>query len=348
MNNASSVIKVTDLGINYDDQQVVDGVSFHLQKGQLACLLGPSGCGKTSILRSIAGFVPLNSGSIEINGTLVSSKNTFLAPEKRNIGMVFQDYALFPHLSVAKNVGFGIKAGAKHLRVKEIMELVGLAHLAERYPHELSGGQQQRIALARALVPKPDVVLLDEPFSNLDVDLRESLSQQIKDIFNQTQTTAIFVTHSHQEAFSLADQIGVLENGKMQQWDTPYNIYHEPSNSFVAKFIGQGTFLPATMTAPDTFESPLGVIKGDRAYPWQKGAKVQLLIRPDDVIFDEASDKKARIIKRVFQGPDILYHIKIQEDLVVPTIVPSHHEMMEGELFPYQIDAMHLVAFLDQ
>jgi iron(III) transport system ATP-binding protein len=230
----------------YGVRQIISDLSFQLARGDIGCLLGPSGCGKTTALRCIAGFEPVQSGEIRIAGDVVSRPGTLLAAEKRRIGMVFQDYALFAHLTVAGNVGFGLTdrhQPAGKARVDELLALVGLAAHAQKYPHQLSGGQQQRVALARALAPRPRLILMDEPFSNLDVELRERLSIEVRDILKREATTALIVTHDQNEAFSLADWVGVMHQGCIQQWDTPYNLYHQPANRFVADFVGQGAML---------------------------------------------------------------------------------------------------------
>lgn len=219
---------------------VAQDVSFQLGQGEIGCLLGESGCGKTTILRSIAGFEPLQKGTILLNGEVISSPTQVLPPEQRQVGMMFQDYALFPHLKVGENIGFGLRKlprQQRQVRIDEMLQLVGLKAYEDRYPHELSGGQQQRVALARALAPEPQLLLLDEPFSNLDVDTRERLAFELRDILKQTGHTALLVTHNHDEAFALADQIGVMARGKLQQWASPAILYDHPVNSYVSDIL---------------------------------------------------------------------------------------------------------------
>lgn len=219
---------------------VVDQLSLQLEQGHIGCLLGASGCGKTTVLRAIAGFEPLRHGRIELNNHVLSTPEGSVAPEKRQVGMMFQDYALFPHLTVENNIGFGLRKQTKAeraQRIEEMLSLVGLQSLAQRYPHELSGGQQQRVALARALAPKPSLLLLDEPFSNLDVDTRERLAFEVREILQKTGLTAILVTHNQAEAFAIADRIGVMKDGNIVQWDTAYGLHHNPVNNFVSDFI---------------------------------------------------------------------------------------------------------------
>ena len=211
-----------------------------MQRGHIGCLLGASGCGKTTILRAIAGFEPLREGSILLSDKVLSTPQLSVEPQDRHVGMMFQDYALFPHLNVAQNVAFGLRrmeAGQRQARVNELLELVDLKEAQHRFPHELSGGQQQRVALARALAPEPELLLLDEPFSNLDVDTRERLAFELRDILKKTGHTALLVTHNQAEAFAIADRIGIMDHGHIIQWDTPYALHHAPASDFVADFI---------------------------------------------------------------------------------------------------------------
>ena len=250
------LLNLHNVSCGFGGQAVVQDLDLHLNAGDIACLLGPSGCGKTTSLRAIAGFEPLLAGEISLAGEVISRPGFTLPPEQRRIGMVFQDYALFPHLSVAQNVAFGIRQHPQSRRITaELLELVNLSELGKRYPHELSGGQQQRVALARALAPEPRMLLLDEPFSNLDGELRRRLSKEVRDILKARGTSAILVTHDQEEAFAVSDHVGVFQNGRLQQWDTPYNLYHEPLTPFVASFIGQGYFIRGQLMTPDTVQT---------------------------------------------------------------------------------------------
>ncbi|OZI35735.1 ABC transporter [Bordetella genomosp. 1] len=247
---ASDLLEISHIALGYDTpaglKAVVRDLSLGLPAGHIGCLLGESGCGKTTVLRSIAGFEPVRAGHIALGGRVLSSATEQVAPERRNVGMMFQDYALFPHLTVSENVAFGLRKmerAARTARVTEMLELVGLAHVAASYPHEISGGQQQRVALARALAPSPELLLLDEPFSNLDVDTRERLAFEVRDILKTTGHTAILVTHNQAEAFAIADRIGIMANGEIAQWDTPYNLRHTPASDFVRDFIRRETLV---------------------------------------------------------------------------------------------------------
>ncbi|MDG2091230.1 MAG: ABC transporter ATP-binding protein [Gammaproteobacteria bacterium] len=241
MNN---LLNVKQISCRYDDKVIVPDLSFSVKPGQIASLLGPSGCGKTTALRAIAGFEPIYGGEIELAGNVLSTPTNTLVPEKRKVGMVFQDYALFPHLNVNDNIAFGIQDKDKAERankIAELLQMIKLQDYANYYPHQLSGGQQQRVALARALAPSPLILLLDEPFSNLDTELRRSLSLEVRDILKQNNITAILVTHDQTEAFTVADEIGVLNGGELQQWGEPQTLRQQPTNDFVANFIGAST-----------------------------------------------------------------------------------------------------------
>src|SRR5574343_224483 len=297
--DAMSKLELKSVIQRYGRQTIVNGVDFRLEQGSIACLLGPSGCGKTTLLRCIAGFEEISDGEIRLHGEVVSRAGLSTPPEKRRIGMVFQDYALFPDLTVEQNVAVGLgrkPANDAHLRVRQLLATVGLHGQGEKYPHELSGGQQQRVALARALAPRPELILLDAPFSNLDVGLRERLSVEGRDILKREGCTAIMVTHDQNEAFAMADFVGVMQGGVIQQWDSPYNLYHRPANRFVADFVGQGVLLPGTVAGGHHVDIELGRLYSDIPIECSQtctecdhGCAVDVLLRPDDVVHDDAS-----------------------------------------------------------
>ncbi|WP_439884636.1 ABC transporter ATP-binding protein [Pseudomonas syringae] len=340
------LLNLRNLACGYDNQRVVQDLNLHLNAGDIGCLLGSSGCGKTTTLRAIAGFEPIHAGEITLAGEVISRPGWTLAPEKRRIGMVFQDYALFPHLSVAENIAFGIRKHPRREQVTtELLELVNLAGLGRRYPHELSGGQQQRVALARALAPEPQLLLLDEPFSNLDGELRRRLSHEVRDILKARGTSAILVTHDQEEAFAVSDHIGVFKEGRLEQWDTPYNLYHEPQTPFVASFIGQGYFIRGQMIDHESVQTELGVLRGNRAYPGVSGSAVDVLLRPDDIVHAPQSALKARVIGRTFQGASTLYRLQLPTGSQLEAIFPSHADHLTGEQVGIQVAADHLVLF---
>ena len=342
------MLRVEAIQCQYNKQPVLDQLSFHVNEGEIACLLGPSGCGKTTALRAIAGFQPLTRGKILLGDTLLSSPQHSIEPEQRQLGMVFQDYALFPHLSVRDNIAFGIHQLASSKQktiINELLELTQLKQVAKRYPHELSGGQQQRVALARALAPNPKLLLLDEPFSNLDVDLRRHLNLEVRDILKQFGTSAILVTHDQEEAFAFADHIGLLNAGRMEQWDTAFNLYHEPRSRFVANFIGQGCFLPGMTTSQNTVKTELGMISGNRAYQWQPDSPVDVLLRPDDITLDGQQGINAQIVKKIFSGSATLYTLQLPTGSRVESLLPSHIDYAIGDKLNIKAEVEHLIAF---
>ncbi|WP_306604199.1 ABC transporter ATP-binding protein [Azonexus sp.] len=339
----------------YGKTTIVDGVNFRLEAGQIACLLGPSGCGKTTLLRCIAGFEDIADGEIRLHGEVVSRSGARIAPEKRRIGMVFQDYALFPHLTIEQNVAFGLNHISQEeagLRVRQLLATVGLSGQGSKYPHELSGGQQQRVALARALAPRPALILLDEPFSNLDVGLRERLSVEVREILKREGSTAIMVTHDQNEAFAMADEIGIMHNGRIQQWDSPYNLYHRPANRFVADFIGQGVLVAGVVGEGNSVRMELGTLISDTPVECHEscahcedGCTVDILLRPDDIVHDDASLVQAEVLHKAFRGADILYTLRLASGNEVLSLVPSHHNHALGEKIGIRLDADHVIAF---
>ncbi|MFN5724289.1 MAG: ABC transporter ATP-binding protein [Betaproteobacteria bacterium] len=349
-------LKVEHVSLHYPGatRAAADRVTLSLTTGQIGVLIGPSGCGKTSLLRAIAGLERPSEGTIWITDRLLSGPGLHIAPEDRQIGMVFQDYALFPHLSVADNIAFGIKhlsAAARQARGAELLDVVGLAHAAQRAPHQLSGGQQQRIALARALAPRPQLLLLDEPFSSLDVDLRERLAHDLRTILKQTGTTALFVTHDQQEAFALGDVIGVMHQGRLEQWDSPYELYHRPATRFVAEFIGHAVFTPAQIVMcahGPCVHTPLGEIDNPNECPppgVYPDGQCDVLLRADDIIHDDDSPVKGRIERKAFRGSEFLYTLRLPTGEQVMTHVPSHHDHHLGEWIGIRLQMDHVVTF---
>jgi iron(III) transport system ATP-binding protein len=354
--NRAPLLSIEGLTVRYGPgAPVIDALSLDLAEGDIGCVVGSSGCGKTTLLRAIAGFVPADSGSISIDHTCVSGPRVSVATEKRGVGLVFQDYALFPHLRVLDNVAFGLRKlhdAARRQRAVEMLELVGLAAHAARYPHELSGGQQQRVALARALAPSPRLLLMDEPFSNLDVEMRERLGAEVRRILKASGTTAVLVTHDQQEAFAIADRIGVMHRGRLEQWDRPYELYHRPATRYVADFIGEGVFLPATVLDPQRVAIELGELRGDIPLPCHqgcgtcgRGCHVDVLLRPDDVVHDDSSALTAEVVRKVFRGGDFVYTLRLDSGREVLALVPSHHDHDIGERIGIRLDADHVITF---
>ena len=344
----SPLLELRQVSQAYDARPVLENLSLSLNTGLIGCLLGPSGCGKTTVLRCIAGFEPLTHGEVVLHGEVMSRPGLTVPAERRRIGMVFQDYALFPHLTVERNIAFGLRGvseAARAARVAELLETIGLQPVATRYPQELSGGQQQRVALARALAPRPELLLLDEPFSNLDVEMRERLSLEVRDILKQQKATAILVTHDQHEAFNIADEIGLMANGRIEQWDTPYRLYHEPATRFVADFIGQGVLLPGTVLDGQTVRVELGVLRGRFMSELPRGSAVDVLLRPDDILHDDASPMQARVLHKAFRGAEFLYTLQLPGGGRVLSLVPSHHNHAVGETIGIRLEIDHVVAF---
>jgi len=349
-------LEVLQLSVTYAGQakSAVRHVSFGLRAGDIGVLIGPSGCGKTTLLRAVAGLEPASGGEIRLSGKVVSQAGLSLAPESRHVGMVFQDYALFPHLSVGRNVAFGINhlpRAERQRRVAEVLELVGLQGQESRFPHELSGGQQQRVALARALAPKPSLLLLDEPFSNLDVDLRERLAHEVRGILKAAHTTALFVTHDQLEAFAVGDTIGVMNQGELHQWDNAYTLYHRPASRFVAEFIGHGVFTPAVIrdvAGEMVVQTPLGNLTDVAECPlpsaFPNGA-CDVLLRADDIVHDDNAPVKAQIMRKAFRGAEFLYTLRLATGDTVMALVPSHHDHSLGEWIGIRAEVDHVVTF---
>ncbi len=342
------ILEISDLECRYHELVAVHDLSLRIRENTIACLLGPSGCGKTTVLKAIAGFMGIHGGEIRLRDKVVSRPGLHVPPNKRRVGMVFQDYALFPHMSVGDNVAFGLRGMSradKRAISRRILRLVGLEGFEPRYPHELSGGQQQRVALARALAPEPDCILLDEPLSSLDVDLRERLGIEVREILKAQGISALMVTHDQHEAFAMGDRIGVMHEGRILQWDTPYNLYHEPDDRFVADFIGQGRLLAGRLSDKHTVETDAGLIRGNRAFVWPIGTEVDVLLRPDDVVPDPDSALRGTITRKAFKGAEILYRVRLGNGCELLTLFPSHLNHEVGEQVGLRIEAEHVVAF---
>ncbi|MBD3620383.1 MAG: ABC transporter ATP-binding protein [Chromatiales bacterium] len=344
----STLLELDKVSIAYGRRHVVHEVSFQLEEGMIGCLLGPSGCGKTTLLRAIAGFEPVASGWIYLASEVVSRAGYALPPEKRQVGMVFQDFALFPHLTVEENIAFGIRqqsVGERKDRVTQLLQLVGLPAYGKAYPHQLSGGQQQRIALARALAPRPKLLLMDEPFSSMDVELREGLAREVRAILKQEGISGLLVTHDQFEAFAMADEIGVINAGELQQWANGYQLYHQPANRFVADFIGQGVLLPGTVLNPHQVETELGIIEGEVPAFCGKGCQVDILVRPDDIVHDDNADLPAEVLDKAFRGAQFLYTLRLQSGVKVLSLAHSHYDYEVGARMKIRLDIDHLVMF---
>lgn len=341
-------IELAGLSLTYPNAvgPALSNVSLDVTEGATLSVLGPSGCGKTTVLRAIAGFEHPQAGEIRIAGRLVCNGTQCVPPEERGVGMVFQDYALFPHLTVAQNIAFGLRRLAPQAAadtVAHTLDLVGLTGLAERYPHELSGGQQQRVAIARALAPKPVVLLLDEPFSNLDPDMRGQMREDVQEILQRTGITAVLVTHDHDEAFAMADRVAVLNHGRLEQLDSPEAIYHQPATPFVANFVGQADFLPGRVDN-GKIHTEVGVFENGLGHP--SGTAVDLMIRPDDVHIMPASQGTAQIVGRQFRGSENLYRVLLPSGQHLHSSEASTMVYPIGASVALTIVATHIVTFV--
>ena len=340
-------LEVRGASVGFGGVPVLAGVDVALGAGEIGALLGPSGAGKTTLLRAIAGFEPLLAGEVRLGGRVLAGPGLRLPPEQRGIGMVFQDFALLPHLDALANVRFGLHRlprAEADARAREMLALVGLSEAADRAPHQLSGGQQQRVALARALAPRPALVLLDEPFSSLDPELRERLALDVRAVLKAAGVGALMVTHSRAEAFSLADRIGVVADGRLLQWASAYELYHRPASRQVAETCGEGAFLRATHLGEGRLDTPVGPLHAPRLQA-PAGAALDLLLRPDDVVHDDAAPLQAEIVQRRFRGAEFLYALKLDSGDVVLAQVPSHHDHAVGQRIGVRFDLEHVVAF---
>jgi iron(III) transport system ATP-binding protein len=347
MADRAPLLAVEGLACRIGGATVVERADFALQAGELAALLGPSGCGKTTTLRAIAGFHPPAGGRIVLRGATVAGDGVDVPPERRGVGFVFQELALFPHLDVAANVGFGLHGLAREDRAARVAELLArleLDTLARRRPHQLSGGQQQRVAVARALAPRPDLVLLDEPFSSLDARLRVRLRDEVRAVLKSLGVAALLVTHDQDEAFAFADRVGVMHAGRIEQWDAPYALYHRPATPFVAGFVGGGRLLHGQVRADGAIETALGVLRATGVPP-APGTSVRVLVRPDDLRPDPEGALRATVLDAAFRGAETLYRLRLADGSEVEALFPSHHAHAVGGELGLATDLEHVVAF---
>ena len=350
----SNFLEIDNATFAASKKNKVNNVSLTIKKeGEIVCFLGPSGIGKTTILRTIAGLQNLQSGKIKLKGQVISSKDYNLEPEKRNIALCFQDNSLFPHYNVLDNINIGVKRNKSSKFPYSDNDLINILHLEsikEKYPHEISAGEAQRVSLARSLMSKPDLLLLDEPFSNIDQSLKDELQKRIKELLKELNITTIAVTHDSYEAFYLADRCGIILKESLKQFDIPYNIYHYPNSIDVVKFLNRGILIDAEVTGSDTLKnSELGTIKGKFVKKQLVGSSVKLLIQPEDLEHDDRSKLILEVVDRKFRGTNFIYTLKTKKNQLIPVFVHSHHEHQHkvkdkfGIKTPIYVD--HLVCF---
>jgi iron(III) transport system ATP-binding protein len=344
----TNTLELKNVSIAIEERPIVHSLSFSLEQGEIACLLGPSGCGKTTLLRAIAGFEQPSAGEVWLESRLVSDEHRMVPVEDRKVGMVFQDYALFPHLNVQDNIAFGLQhlsSEERNSRVEEMAELLEVSKFLRDFPHRLSGGQQQRVALARAIATRPNILLLDEPFASLDIELREQIAKEMRSVLKRNGVTAILVSHNQMEAFAMADTIGVMRDGALLQWDNAFTLYHRPICTYVADFVGDGVLLPGKVINSTNVETELGIINGSQSHGFAFGDEVSVLIRPDDIIHDDSSEMQAKVMDKAFRGAEFLYTLALESGARVLTLVPSHHNHALDESIGIRLEIDHLVVF---
>ena len=352
---SKNFLEINNVSFKAGGKTKVKNVSYNIEnKGDIICLLGPSGVGKTTILRTIAGLEKVKSGSIKLKDKVLSSSKNHVEPENRNVSLSFQENSLFPHYTVEKNINLGVEAkklnGKKKINPKQIIKLLNIEKILGKYPHQISAGEAQRAALARALVTQPDLLLLDEPLSNVDQSFKEEIQVQLKKLLNDLKITTIVVTHDSYEAFYLGSKCGVILNDQLKQYDDPYNVYHFPNSIEVVNFLNRGILIPAKVTGENSLENDdLGTIKGNFIKHYPKGSNVKLLLQPEDLEHDDKSNLKLEVVDRKFRGTNFIYTLRTTTDHLIPVLVHSHHihQHQVDEKFgikrPIYID--HIVCF---
>ena len=347
--------EVKNVDFIIDGKTKVKNMSFSIEKeGDIVCLLGPSGIGKTTILRAIAGLQKIKNGHIKLKGKVLSSDEINIEPENRNISLAFQENSLFPHYTVEKNILLGEEKNAdnkdKQITFKEIVDILDISQILNQYPHQISAGEAQRASLARSLLSKPDLLLLDEPLSNVDQSHKEDIQEKLKKMLSKLKITTIIVTHDSYEAFYLGSKCGIILNNQLKQYDDPYNVYHLPNSIEVVNFLNRGILIPAKVTSPKSLENKeLGTITGNFVKPFPLGADVKLLIQPEDLEHDDKSNLQLEVVDRKFRGTNFIYTLKTIKNLLIPVFVHSHHihqhDVQEKFGIKRPIHIEHLVCF---
>ena len=340
-------LEIEDVSLSIEGNLILDNLSLNIDEYEIISLIGPSASGKSSLLRIIAGFENISSGKVKLNGLIVDDRSTIVQPQNRNIGIIFQDLALFPHLSCKDNIIFGItnySENHKRQRLDRLCNLLDITSIKDKFPHEISGGQQQRIAIARALAPGPEILLLDEPFSALDEELKETLIHDVKNLLKEEKITTIVITHNIKEAFQLSDKIAFLDNKKIIQFDTAYNLYHKPYTKEIANFCGIGSFIKGTVIDNNHVSTILGDLFGDTS-KYKVGSNVSVMIRPDDIIHDDNSSQSAKVLEKIFFGSNFLYKLELSEGEKIFCYTPSHHNHAINEVIGIKPVIDHLILF---
>ena len=340
-------LQIENVSLSIEGDSILENLSLNVHEHEILSIIGPSASGKSSLLRMIAGFENINSGKIKLNNSIVDDMVTKVEPQKRNIGIIFQDLALFPHLNCKDNILFGISKNCidqKLNRLDRLASLLGISQILESFPHEISGGQQQRVAIARALAPKPEILLLDEPFSALDEELKDTLISDVKKLLKEEKITAIVITHNIKEAFQLSDKIAFLDNKKIMQCDTAYNLYHKPLTKEIAQFCGIGSFINGSVIDMHHVSTNLGNLFGNTS-KFAPGSKVIVMIRPDDIVHDDDSTQSAKVIEKIFHGSDFLYKLELTKDEIVFCYTSSHHNHAINEVIGIKPEIDHLIIF---
>ena len=340
-------LQIENVSLSIEGDSILENLNLNVDEHEILSIIGPSASGKSSLLRMIAGFENINSGKIKLNNSIVDDMVTKVEPQKRNIGIIFQDLALFPHLNCKDNILFGISKNCidqKLNRLDRLASLLGISQILESFPHEISGGQQQRVAIARALAPKPEILLLDEPFSALDEELKETLILDVKKLLKEEKITTIVITHNIKEAFQLSDKIAFLDNKKIMQCDTAYNLYHKPLTKDIAQFCGIGSFINGSVVDMNHVSTNLGKLFGDTS-KFAPGSKVNVMIRPDDIVHDDGSTQSAKVVEKIFHGSDFLYKLELTKDEIVFCYTSSHHNHAINEVIGIKPEIDHLIIF---
>ncbi len=352
---SKNYFEIKNVDFNAGGKTKVKNVSFSIEKeGDIVCLLGPSGIGKTTILRTIAGLEKISKGSITLNGKTLSSEKINIEPEDRNVSLAFQDNSLFPHYSVEKNILLGSERNKekfnKKISLNEIVDLLDIFHILKKYPHEISAGEAQRVSLARSLVAQPELLLLDEPLSNVDQSFKEEIQVRLKKILSRLKITTIIVTHDSYEAFYLGSKCGIILDQSLKQFDDPYNVYHFPNSIEIVNFLNRGILIPAKVTSPKSLDNEdLGTITGNFIKPFPIGSNVKLLIQPEDLQHDDKSNLQFEVVDKKFRGTSFIYTLKTRSNTLIPVFVHSHHIHQHklddkfGIKRPIHID--HIVCF---